>query len=169
MEIFDASGSTGAGAEAEAAAAEKRRQWLAVLAGSSVAELETLWQALPSKPAYRVLRPGETGLIMVRGRIGGNGGPFNFGEMTMTRAAVQLVDPDGGAGRVGFGHVAGRSIRHAELIALCDALLQDPARHDAVAKVVLDPLAARQQAAKAAQAAKVAASKVDFFTLVRGE
>ena len=106
---------------------------------------------------------------MVGGRVGGSGQPFNFGEMTMTRAAVQLLGRAGDVSHTGFGHVAGRSARRAELVALFDALLQDPARHDAVAGTVVAPLAASQAAAKATQAAKIMASKVDFFTMVRGE
>ena len=146
-----------------------RQAWLSILAKASLAELEAAWDTLSDKPNYRMLRPPETGLVMVRGRIGGNGQPFNFGEMTMTRAAVQLVDGTGGATRTGFGHVAGRSARKAELVALFDALLQDPARHGALDNDVIAPLAARRQAVAAAADAKIMESKVDFFTMVRGE
>ena len=146
-----------------------RQRWLAVLAKAPLDQLEAAWEALGDKPAYRALRPGETGLVMVRGRVGGSGQPFNLGEMTMTRAAVQLLDADGGVTWTGFGHVAGRSGRRAELVAVFDALMQDPARHDVVERTVVAPLAMRQEAAKATQAAKVSASKVDFFTMVRGE
>jgi len=144
-----------------------RQRWNAVLAKASLAELEAAWERLPAKPAYRLLRPTETGLAMVRGRIGGTGQPFNLGEMTMTRAVVQLRMP-GYASVTGFGHVAGRQARRAELVALFDALLQTPERHAEIGERVIAPLAARQRAAKAALAGKVAASKVDFFTLVRG-
>ena len=146
-----------------------RQRWLAVLAKAPPARLEAAWEALADKPAYRHLRRSETGLVMLRGRIGGTGGPFNVGEMTMTRAAVQLLDAAGEVVQTGFGHVAGRSARRAELVALFDAILQDPARHDAVDALVVEPLAAEQQAAKAAQTARVMASKVEFFTMVRGE
>jgi len=147
----------------------ERQRWLAVLAKAPVASLEAAWEAFDDKPAYRLLRRGETGLVMVRGRVGGSGGPFNFGEMTMTRAAVQLIDASGNVAYTGFGHVAGRSARRAELVALLDAMLQDPERHDVIAERVIEPLAAEQEAAKTAQAAKVMASKVEFFTMVRGE
>jgi alpha-D-ribose 1-methylphosphonate 5-triphosphate synthase subunit PhnG len=147
----------------------ERQRWLAVLAKTPAASLEAAWGALGDKPAYRLLRRGETGLVMVRGRVGGSGGPFNFGEMTMTRAAVQLLDASGNVAYTGFGHVAGRSARRAELVALFDAMLQDPMRHDAIAERVIGPLAAEQEAVKVAQTAKVMASKVEFFTMVRGE
>ncbi|GAB4376283.1 MAG: hypothetical protein Kow00121_23160 [Elainellaceae cyanobacterium] len=73
---------------------------------------------------------------MVQGRTGGAGQPFYLGEMTITRCVVRLETPDleeAIASQfpegviVGFGYVAGRSHRHAELAALCDALLQHPA------------------------------------------
>src|SRR5580704_17502899 len=126
-----------------------RQRWLAVLAKAPAPRLQAAWDALDDKPAYRLLRQGETGLVMLRGRIGGTGRPFNFGEMTMTRAAVQLLDATGGARFTGFGHVAGRSTRHAELIAVFDAMLQDPHRRDVIAARVIEPLAAEQQARKA--------------------
>jgi alpha-D-ribose 1-methylphosphonate 5-triphosphate synthase subunit PhnG len=144
-----------------------RQCWSAVLALASLDELEGAWVALADRPEYQLLRPTETGLALVRGRIGGTGQPFNLGEMTMTSAAVQLRTT--GAGAVtGFGHVAGRQVRRAELVAVFDALLQMPERHDAVTRRVVAPLAARQCAAKAAAANKIAASKVEFFTVARG-
>ena len=161
--------------EAAIAAADRedltkaRQHWLGVLAKASLDELEAAWDWLPAKPHYRLFRQSETGLALVRGRIGGAGQPFNLGEMTMTRAAIQLLDESSNVVQTGFGHVAGRSKRRAELVAVFDALLQDSKRHRAVWDAVVGPLAARQQAARAAQAAKVMESKVDFFTLVRGE
>jgi len=146
----------------------ERQHWLAVLAKAPLDQLEAAWEALDDKPAHRLLRRSETGLVMLRGRIGGTGPQFNLGEMTMSRAAVQLVG-DGGAGETGFGHVAGRSTRHAELVALFDAMLQSARWHDAIGETVIEPLAMEQQAVRAAEAAKVAASRVDFFTMVRGE
>ena len=148
---------------------EERQRWLATLARTPLGELEAAWNGIQDKPEYRTLRPSETGLVMVRGRIGGDGPPFNFGEMTVTRAAVQLLGSSDEAGQGGFGHVAGRSARRAELVALFDALLQDETHRKAVIDAALTPLAARQRMADAAQNAKIMASKVDFFTMVRGE
>ena len=54
---------------------------------------------------------------MLRGRIGGDGAPFNFGEATVSRCAVRLA-----TGETGFGYVLGRDHEKARLIALCDAL-----------------------------------------------
>jgi alpha-D-ribose 1-methylphosphonate 5-triphosphate synthase subunit PhnG len=149
-------------------AVKERQGWLAVLAKARPATLEAAWETLADRPAYRLLRVPEIGLAMVRGRVGGTGPAFNLGEMTMTRAAVQLVEP-GRAARLGFGNVAGRCPRHAELMAVLDAMLQEPDYRAAVMAQVIEPLDAAARAARAAMAAKVAATRVDFFTMVRGE
>ena|SRR5579863_5890274 len=146
-------------------AAAARRRWMGLLAKSPCDKLERAWEALAEKPDYRLLRAPEIGLAMVRGRISGTGEPFNLGEMTMTRAAVQIAG-SAGAALTGHGYVAGRDLRHAELAALFDAMLQGG--DDRVARLIED-LAAELAAARAAKAAKVAPSKVEFFTLVRGE
>jgi alpha-D-ribose 1-methylphosphonate 5-triphosphate synthase subunit PhnG len=137
---------------------------MAVLAQASPDELERRWRETPTRPPHRLLRPPETGLVMVRGRAGGTGMRFNVGEMTVTRCAVEV---DGGA--VGVGYVRGRNRRHAELAAVLDALLQDPARHDELERVVVAPLADAQAARRRAAAERVAPSKVEFFTMVRGD
>lgn len=138
-----------------------------VLALSPEAAIEERWQALADKPAYRALRAPQIGLAMIRGRIGGSGEPFNLGEMTMTRAAVQLGGDTAGDGIVGYGQVLGRHPRHAELVALFDALLQDPQRAKEVGDSVIAPLAAALAERHAAEAAQVAPSRVEFFTMVR--
>jgi alpha-D-ribose 1-methylphosphonate 5-triphosphate synthase subunit PhnG len=137
---------------------------MSVLAQAPVGEIEAHWRALANPPPYRMLRWPETGLVMVRGRAGGTGVRFNLGEMTVTRCAVQL---EGGA--VGLAYVRGRDRRHAELVALFDALLQDPARREALDRAVVTPLAAAQAARRHAAAERVAPSRVEFFTMVRGD
>jgi alpha-D-ribose 1-methylphosphonate 5-triphosphate synthase subunit PhnG len=141
-----------------------RRRWMSVLAQAPVSEVEAHWRAVANPPAYRMLRWPETGLVMVRGRAGGTGTRFNVGEMTVTRCAVQL---EGGA--VGLAYVRGRDRRHAELAALFDALLQDPARRDALERAVVTPLAGSQAARRLAAVERVAPSRVEFFTMVRGD
>ena len=143
---------------------DARRRWMAVLAQASPEELERRWQEVPAQPPYRMLRPPETGLVMVRGRAGGTGMRFNVGEMTVTRCALEL---DGGA--VGVAYVRGRDRRHAELAAMLDALLQDPARRDDLERTVVAPLAEAQTARRRAAAERVAPSRVEFFTMVRGD
>ena len=100
---------------------------------------------------------------MVRGRAGGTGAPFNLGEMTVTRCTVQLDN-----GTVGHGYVQGRSHDKARAAALADAMMQGDAA-EALQTSFLTPLSEQLAATKAKRARKAAATKVDFFTMVRGE
>jgi len=140
-----------------------RQHWMSVLALASREELERGWSDLPTRPDYRRLRGPEVGLVMVRGRAGGTGTRFNLGEMTVTRCSVELAD-----GTTGHAYAGGRDRRHAELSAVFDALLQ---RDDggALRRTLLEPLARVQQARREAATARAAASRVEFFTMVRGE
>jgi alpha-D-ribose 1-methylphosphonate 5-triphosphate synthase subunit PhnG len=147
----------------ERAEQAQRQRWLAVLARAATDRLEAHW-AETEHPAITLLRRPETGLVMARGRAGGTGQRFNLGELTVTRCAVQSAD-----GHIGHGYVAGRDSRKAELVASFDALLQAPARRGALLQRVVEPLAAVQAVAAAAQARKAAATRVEFFTLVRGD
>jgi alpha-D-ribose 1-methylphosphonate 5-triphosphate synthase subunit PhnG len=101
---------------------------------------------------------------MLRGRIGGDGSPFNLGEATVTRAALKLA-----SGEVGFGYVLGRDLAKARLVALCDSLVQNPDYCDRIERDVVAPIRARLDAARELKAQQVAATRVEFFTLVRGE
>jgi alpha-D-ribose 1-methylphosphonate 5-triphosphate synthase subunit PhnG len=139
-----------------------RRRVMALVAEASPAELAAAVAALGS-PAYRELRPVETGLVMLRGRIGGNGAPFNVGEATVTRAAVRLED-----GASGFAYVLGRDADRARLGAVLDASVV-AGRAGAVESAFCAPVAARLAAERALAAERTAATRVDFFTLVRGE
>jgi alpha-D-ribose 1-methylphosphonate 5-triphosphate synthase subunit PhnG len=141
-----------------------RRAAMAVLAQAPTHEIAAGLAALGPAPAHDEVRPAETGLVMVRGRIGGDGAPFNLGEATVTRCAVQLA-----TGEIGFGYVLGRDRDKARLAALADALWQSPAHRTAVERNLLAPLRARQQDHLARTREETAATKVDFFTLVRGD
>lgn len=145
-----------------------RRRWLSVLAKAQLDELESAWGELAEPPAYDWLRQPEIGMVMLRARSGGSGGQFNLGQMTVTRCALRLVGGSGG-GSVGLGYVQGRSKRHAELTAVFDALLQDDARRPDLEDRVIAPLQAAQEARRRERSRKANSTKVNFFTLVRGE
>jgi alpha-D-ribose 1-methylphosphonate 5-triphosphate synthase subunit PhnG len=142
----------------------RRRRWMSVLALASADELQAAWATLDAPPRYTLLRRPEVGLVMVRGRAGGTGARFNLGEMTVTRCTVQLED-----GTLGQAWVGGRDARHAELAAALDALLQDSTRTASLSAAVVEPLARAQAERRRAAAARAAASRVEFFTMVRGE
>lgn len=137
-----------------------RQRWMSVLARAAADQLAELLQAAPALPGCTVLRGPESGLVMLRGRAGGGGGPFNLGEMSVTRCTVRSA-----SGFVGHAYAQGRCARQARLAAELDAALQDPALHDALQVAVVAPLAAAQQAARDGQAARAAATRVQFFTL----
>jgi alpha-D-ribose 1-methylphosphonate 5-triphosphate synthase subunit PhnG len=115
-------------------------------------------------PVHENLREAESGLVMVRGRIGGDGAPFNVGEATVSRAAVRLA-----SGQVGFGYTLGRDRKKARMIALCDALVQSDQFAAEVETKVIAPLRAALLASRSRKAAEAAATRVDFYTMVRGE
>lgn len=146
-----------------------RSVWMSILAKSDPEELGRVWESLDDKPKWRWLRKPETGLVMVRGRAGGTGAAFNLGEMTVTRCAVVTKSDEGGRGFTGQGYLAGRDRRHAELAALFDALLQDASRRPVLEDTLLKPLEDELAAKRRTASVKSAATKVDFFTLVRGE
>ena len=141
----------------------QRKAAMAVLAQSDTAAIAECLGSL-ALPPHEKLREPENGLVMVRGRIGGDGAPFNLGEATVSRAAVRLS-----SGEVGFGYTLGRDRQKAEMIALCDALVQSREFAAAVEAKVISPLRAAVIATRNRKAAETAATRVDFYTLVRGE
>ncbi|WP_183032287.1 phosphonate C-P lyase system protein PhnG [Cupriavidus sp. UME77] len=151
-------------AQAVDAAQAARAAWLRVLALAAPDALAQAVDRLGALPAYRLLRKPESGMAMVRGRAGGTGAQFNLGEVSVTRCAVTL-EP----GVVGVGYVQGRTHAQAEQIAVLDALLQLPDWHARVQAEVVAPLARARTAQGEHKAAVAAQTKVEFFTMVRGE
>jgi alpha-D-ribose 1-methylphosphonate 5-triphosphate synthase subunit PhnG len=143
--------------------AGERQRAMGLLAKARRAELQAAWDALGEKPAVQPVRGPETGLVMVRGRIGGGGAPFNLGEATVSRASIRLED-----GTVGHGQALGTDGDRARLAAVFDALFQQPARKAEV-EALLDAIEARVAEEDAAKTRQTAATRVDFFTMVRGE
>lgn len=139
---------------------EVRKGWMSLLAKAPPERLAAL---MPQMPDHALLRGPEAGAVMVRGRIGGTGGPFNLGEMTVTRCSVRLT-----CGTVGHAWVQGRDKTHARRAAVADALMQTAAAGGLRAEV-LAPLEAEAAATRAARTGKADATKVEFFTMVRGE
>lgn len=137
-----------------------RQRWMAILARASAAEMTSLLAHCPELPDFTVLRGPQSGLVMLRGRAGGAGGPFNLGEMTVTRCTVRTP-----GGQFGHAYVAGRDPAQAELAARLDAALQDPARHDAIEAHVVARLEHAQAASREADAERAAATRVQFFTM----
>lgn len=142
---------------------ESRKDWMSVLAKAPSDQLAARYAELGAEPDFEWLRVPEIGTVMVRGRAGGSGAPFNLGEMTVTRCSLQIA-----GGAVGHAYVPGRDRDHARMAAICDALMLG-ARADDVRVEVIEPLRAARLARRAATAGQAEKTRVDFFTMVRGE
>lgn len=144
-------------------ATPQRPDWMGLAARARPDALASAMASLGDPPPREWLRRPETGTVMVRGRTGGSGAPFNLGEVTATRCALRLED-----GTEGHAIVQGRDAAHAERAAILDALMQGR-RADEVRRAVLDPLRAAEDARRDARARKAEATRVDFETMVRGD
>jgi alpha-D-ribose 1-methylphosphonate 5-triphosphate synthase subunit PhnG len=141
-----------------------RQAWLALLARAHLQVLVDAWECLPSPPSYTLLKTPEVGLVHIQARANGTGQPFYLGEATVARCVVQLA-----SGEMGVGYVVGRDLRHAELMALFDALLQSTLYSVPLQNGLLKTLAAAQTRYEQQQARAVAATRVNFMTMVRGD
>lgn len=151
-----------------------RQRHHALLARASTATLEAAWQRFAPHVSVHVLRPPETGLVMLRGRVGGNGDPFHVGEASLTRCVVAVslaggISASGSEPVVGVGYVLGRDRRKAELMAGLEALARMPELADTVQAEVLAPMAEAQRKRSEQRARETEASRVAFVTMVRGE
>lgn len=141
----------------------ERQAWMSLMAKAPEGRVAALLDDTLVRPAFDWLRSPVVGSVMVRGRAGGTGAPFNLGEMTVTRCALRLK-----GGEVGHAYVQGRRKGDATAAALVDALMQTDLA-EKLRAALLDPLARESAAARQARAGKAAATKVNFFTMIRGE
>lgn len=150
--------------ESVSATPQQRADWLRVLARSGADELERLAAPVLADYRFETLRAPETGLTMVRARIGNRGDRFNLGEATLTRCAVRLRTGDGCV-TVGVGHVLGRDEAQAQRIAQLDALLQRDGLRPLLMRDLIEPLRRARQVRDHDQRARTEASRVRFFAL----
>lgn len=142
----------------------ERKRVADLLARAEMCELSHAWSVLAEEPIVQPVRGPETGLVMVRGRIGGGGAPFNLGEVTVTRATVRLS-----SGAIGRAHLLGTDRERARMAAIFDALWLEEGTRGFVERMLLVPVAARLEEAERNKAEETAATRVDFFTMVRGD
>jgi len=140
-----------------------RQEWLGILARSDDNQLREFWSALNLEPNFTWMRTPEIGSVMVQGRMGGTGNPFNVGEVTVTRSAIKL-----GTGEVGHAYAQGRCKRKSQIIALIDALMQTD-KNTLLIKNILIPLSEQNDKRNKNIQSEAEKTKVDFFTLVRGD
>ena len=139
-----------------------RAGWMAILARASRDELLHLTRGF-ELPLVDVVKPPESGSLMIEARAGGGGRRFNAGEATVTRCVVRDGD------RLGFSYSLGRDKEKARLAAILDAMLQSTSSHHMVMETVVAPLAKTQHELRARASLQAAATRVDFFTMVRGD
>ena len=149
-----------------------RPQWMRLLALAPESTLQELLQPLAQAISYTFLRRPEAGLLMVEGKTGGR--RFNLGEMLITRCAVTLSSQSAEADQSddpvqGHAWICGNSPRHAELAALGDALMQLPGYTTRLGMELFEHLRAHEAREAAEEERKTAPTRVDFFTLARGE
>lgn len=142
----------------------QRQDRMAVLANAETASIVALWNNIGLDPEFSMVRAPQTGIVGLRGRIGGGGDAFNFGEATITRATVKLAD-----GSIGHAYALGRDHKKAKLSAVIDALCQDSHKAATIDTQIIAPLKSNAIERDERRAAETAATKVDFFTMVRGE
>lgn len=135
-----------------------------LLARATKEDLANAWTQLAEKPEVQPVRGPETGLVMVRGRIGGGGAPFNLGEVTVTRATVRLS-----SGAIGHAQALGTDRERSRLAAVFDALWSEEETRNFVEESLLASIAERIAVDDRKKAEETAATRVDFFTMVRGE
>ncbi|KJS12279.1 MAG: phosphonate metabolism protein PhnG [Hoeflea sp. BRH_c9] len=151
-------------AEQDESGVAARQRRLSVLAKAEGKDLLALWKQTGLDPAVELLRGPESGLVALRGRIGGGGQPFHVGEVSATRVTVRIE-----SGQVGHAMISGRDARKAQLVAVIDALAQDPAQVERIERDIVAPLEQLAGEADAKLREETAATRVNFFTMVRGE
>lgn len=140
-----------------------RQKNMAILAQASAEAVSEKYETL-AQPPFELVRQPETGLVMVRGRMGGTGSPFNLGEVTVTRCVIRLE-----SGETGSAYSLGRNKTKALQTAVIDAMWQRAADRPQIETDIIAPLAEVQSAAKAEVKEETEATKVNFFTMVRGD
>ena len=143
---------------------DARQRRLSVLAKAPAKALRACWKQTGLDPSVELLRGPVSGLVALQGRAGGTGQPFHVGELSATRVTVRI-----GTGQVGHAMISGRDTRKAQLVAVIDALAQDPSRAVMIEEVIVAPLERLADETDAKLREETAATRVNFFTMVRGE
>ncbi len=162
-----------------------RQRWMRAFALGQESLLEQALQHCQPEPSYTLLRKPEAGMLMLEGKAGNQGQRFNLGEMLITRCAVSVQRPKGTKQEAtntnmatdmgtdmayeGHAYVMGNNPKRALMAALLDALMQDTHYHEHLEKTLVTPLLEQWDAQKSRVTAETASTKVDFFTMVRGE
>ncbi|SHN61572.1 phosphonate C-P lyase system protein PhnG [Desulfovibrio litoralis] len=144
-----------------------RQKWMATLSCAELQDLEDAISLLPNTLSYHYLKAPEAGLIMLKAKTGDKSHTFNMGELLVTRCIVSLTWEQ--QSTTGYAFIKGDSQRHAELAAVYDALMQIESFNKILSTKLISPLNLKQKNKKQQMTKEIAETKVDFFTMVRGE
>lgn len=142
----------------------ERKSWIGLIAKAVDDRVSELFDGTGPRPEFTWLHAPEIDSVMMQGRAGGAGAPFNIGEVTVIRCSLQLA-----SGEVGHAYIKGRRKVDAEAAAQIDALMLQTAAATTLRAKVLEPLTREATERRQTRAAKAAATKVDFFKMIRGE
>nr|WP_320193242.1 phosphonate C-P lyase system protein PhnG [uncultured Desulfobacter sp.] len=142
---------------------EQRKEWIGLLGSADPHWLEQQKESLGLDLTADVMVQPETGMIMMQARQDGAGPRFNLGEVTVSRCILKLD------GVMGYAMVMGCNLQHAKLAALFDAMFQMPNTGDSLRKNLVPELRRMKKERRDKEAWDVRSSKVEFFTMKRGE
>lgn len=142
----------------------RRQHWMSVLARADWADIEHRWKSVGIDLPYTILREPEIGLAQIRGKMANKGDVFNVGDTTITRASVQFKNDV-----VGHCYTMGRNLDKALTCAVIDGVLQHDQHNQVVMDAVIAPLQQAFIEKRKHRKQEIETSKVDFFTLVRGD
>lgn len=142
----------------------ERQSWISLLGSADKPRLQQAWDEIRPKVTHTLVSGPETGLVMVRAREDGEGPRFNLGEMTVSKCVLKVDDT-----YLGYGMVMGSDLKHAKLAALLDGLCQHPGFGPALKAGLLKDLSQQREEQEAAMAEEASRTRVEFFTLKRGE
>jgi len=143
---------------------KNRKAWMGLLSCADPEDLETIRKNLDALIDYIYIVKPETGMIMVQAKADGSKQRFNLGETTISRCILKVRGQ-----YLGASWIMGSSLKHAELAALFDALLQDPEYNKKLTIPLLQLLQEKEKTKNAKIARDAVDTKVEFFTLKRGE
>ena len=137
-----------------------RQEWIGLLNTADPKDLEAAFQKLDPPIDYTPVVPAETGMLMAQAKTNGSGSRFNLGEITVSRCVLKVANAF-----FGSGWVLGTHLRHAELAALFDGLLQMPEHHDSLVRTLITPLREKAENQKREMAADIEKTRVSFSPL----
>jgi alpha-D-ribose 1-methylphosphonate 5-triphosphate synthase subunit PhnG len=141
---------------------ETRAYQLSIFSKTNESLLKNSLDHINFKENYDVLLGPEIGSIMIQGRAGGTGDKFNLGEATLTKCIVKFQE------KTGYSYHLGRNLIKSEYGAILDALMQIESYHSKLL-IYVKEFQEQIQKEKIKIIADSSESKVDFFTMVRGD